>query len=254
MRSSPTITTKAIWPGWTSKIRSSTSSSRRTKRISTTSWRENLLRRRGHDPQWAESQKLAMYKEYAPDIQEALHFRTRINHRARPSDADGSDGCALRGGDLRHGYQAVADNLAERSKNSSGEGNEENLLQEFMDARVNYVVLPIGKMLMRQDQANLASDEGYLAVVVMHEIRTGSARRTRASMASRWTFARRSVRSTVGSKRRKRISSGLYGLDWLMNKGVMPKVARGGLLRVACRWNFPHGAIRCCRGAWRRRR
>ena len=39
-----------------------------------------------------------------------------------------------------------------------------------MDARVNYVVLPIGKQLMREDQAALASMEGYLAVVLMHEI------------------------------------------------------------------------------------
>lgn len=39
-----------------------------------------------------------------------------------------------------------------------------------MDARVNEVILPLAKRLMRDDQATKASGDGYLASTLMHEI------------------------------------------------------------------------------------
>jgi hypothetical protein len=92
-----------------------------------------------------------------------------------------------------------------------------------MDARVNYVVLPIGKLLMRQDQANLASMDGYLAVVVMHEMSHGL-----GPAYSRVNGKQADIRESIGPiysglEEAKADIVGLYGLDWLMNKGVLPK-------------------------------
>src|ERR1039457_297518 len=42
--------------------------------------------------------------------------------------------------------------------------------KNFMDARVNYVILPIARKLMAPAQAAKASGEGYLAGTLMHEI------------------------------------------------------------------------------------
>src|SRR5882672_11496291 len=92
-----------------------------------------------------------------------------------------------------------------------------------MDARVNYVVLPIGKQLMREDQAALASMEGYLAVVLMHEICHGlgpAYARTAAGKAD----IRESIGPTyAGLEEAKADIVGLFALNWLMDKGVIQK-------------------------------
>ena len=55
----------------------------------------------------------------------------------------------FRAGDLRHGYQAVADNLPNDPRIHEEKGSKRIFFKNFMDARVNYVILPIAKLLMR---------------------------------------------------------------------------------------------------------
>jgi len=76
----------------------------------------------------------------------------------------------LRNGDLLHGYQAVADNLPNDPRIHQAKGSKKLFFKNFMDARVNYVVLPLAKYLMPEAQAAKASGEGYLAATVLHEI------------------------------------------------------------------------------------
>lgn len=59
-----------------------------------------------------ESQKLALFQKYVPEIQDALPLApedrpSKVGHRSPMEVMD----TPLRAGDLRHGYQAVADNL-----------------------------------------------------------------------------------------------------------------------------------------------
>ena len=42
-----------------------------------------------------------------------------------------------------------------------------------MDARVDYVILPLARHVMRPEQAAKASAEGYLLSTIMHEISHG---------------------------------------------------------------------------------
>ncbi|HXI98276.1 MAG TPA: hypothetical protein VNG73_04980 [Gemmatimonadaceae bacterium] len=121
-----------------------------------------------------ESAKLTMYKQYAAAIQDALPIPAadRPSNAGHPTPMEVMD-TPYRSGDLRHGYQAVADNLPNDPRIHAEKGTKKIFFKNFMDARVNYVVLPIGKLLMREDQANLASMDGYLAVVVMHEMSHG---------------------------------------------------------------------------------
>jgi hypothetical protein len=129
----------------------------------------------------------------------------------------------FRSGDLRHGYQAVADNLPNDPRIHAEKGTKKIFFKNFMDARVNYVVLPIGRLLMRADQANLASMDGYLAVVVMHEMSHGL-----GPAYARVNGKQADIRESIGPlysglEEAKADIVGLYGLDWLMNKGVLPK-------------------------------
>jgi hypothetical protein len=172
----------------------------------------------------AESAKLAMYMEHVPEIQEALPLpaedKPSMQGHSTPMEVMDTP---FRAGDLRHGYQAVADNLPNDARIHQEKGTKKIFFKNFMDARVNYVVLPIGKLLMREDQANLASMNGYMAAVLMHEICHGLGP----------TFARTStgqmdIRAAIGPtyaglEEAKADMVGLFGLDFLMDKGVIPK-------------------------------
>jgi hypothetical protein len=129
----------------------------------------------------------------------------------------------FRAGDLRHGYQAVADNLPNDPRIHEQKGSKKIFFKNFMDARVNYVVLPIAKRLMRQDQAAKATGEGYLAAVLLHEISHGLGP----------AFARQSgkqvdIREAIGPvysglEEAKADVVGMFGLKWLVDHGALPK-------------------------------
>jgi hypothetical protein len=122
----------------------------------------------------AESQKLALYQKYVPDLQEALPLPAADlpSKRGKQSPMEVVDS-PYRAGDLLHGYQAVADNLPNDPRIHEEKGSKKIFWKNFMDARVNYIILPLALRTMRSDQAAMASGEGYLADTIMHEISHG---------------------------------------------------------------------------------
>ena len=79
----------------------------------------------------------------------------------------------LRAGDLRYGYQAVADNLPNDPRIHAEKGSKKIFFKNFMDARVNNVILPIAQ---RSDDPGAGAGrqrEGYLTGVILHEISHG---------------------------------------------------------------------------------
>src|SRR3954470_11392177 len=171
-----------------------------------------------------ESAKLTTYKKYAAAIQDALPIAAadRPSNAGHPTPMEVMD-TPYRSGDLRHGYQAVADNLPNDARIHAEKGTKKIFFKNFMDARVNYVVLPVAKLLMREDQASLASMDGYLTTTVMHEMSHGL-----GPAYSRVDGKEVAIRESIGAsfsglEEAKADIVGLYGLDWLMNKGVLPK-------------------------------
>jgi hypothetical protein len=128
-----------------------------------------------------------------------------------------------RAGDLRHGYQAVADNLPNDPRIHQEKGTKKIFFKNFMDARVQYVILPIARLLMPAEQAAKASGEGYLAGTLLHEICHGLGP----------TFARRNgkqvdIREAIGPafsglEEAKADVVGMFGLKWLVDHQALPK-------------------------------
>jgi hypothetical protein len=128
-----------------------------------------------------------------------------------------------RAGDLRHGYQAVADNLPNDPRIHQEKGTKKIFFKNFMDARVNYVILPIARQLMQPGQAAKASADGYLSSTLMHEI----------SHELGPDFARRNgkrvdIREAIGPaysglEEAKADVVGMFGLKWLVDHGALPK-------------------------------
>src|SRR2546430_10301786 len=146
----------------------------------------------------------------------------------------------FRAGDLRHGYQAVADNLPNDPRIHQEKGSKKMFFKNFMDARVNYVVVPIARRLLRTDQAAQASGDGYLATTMMHEIshELGPA-------YSRTPKGRMQINEAIGPaysalEEAKADVVGMLGLDWLIEHGAMPNEKRteyyasyvGGIFRT----------------------
>ena len=121
-----------------------------------------------------ESQKLALYQKFVPDLQESLPLPAADlpSKRGKQSPMEVVDS-PYRAGDLLHGYQAVADNLPNDPRIHEEKGSKKMFWKNFMDARVNYIILPLAQRTMRADQAAMASADGYLADTIMHEISHG---------------------------------------------------------------------------------
>jgi hypothetical protein len=176
-----------------------------------------------------ESRKLDVFQKYVPDIQDSLPLAAadRPSKRGLFSPMEVMD-APYRAGDLRHGYQAVADNLPNDPRIHEQKGSKKIFFKNFLDARVNYVILPIAQRLLRADQAALASAEGYLASTMMHEISHGL-----GPAFARTASGKKDVREAIGPtysglEEAKADVVGLYGLKWLADRGDVPKEKLNG--------------------------
>ena len=171
-----------------------------------------------------ESAKLAVFQKYVADIQDALPLpaEDRPSKKGHATPMEVMD-TLFRAGDLRHGYQAVADNLPNDPRIHAKVGSKKIFFKNYMDARVNYIILPLAKRVMRPDQAAQASAEGYLADVMMHEICHGL-----GPVYSRQNGKQIDIREAIGPafgglEEAKADVTGMFGLQWLVDRGALPK-------------------------------
>jgi hypothetical protein len=175
----------------------------------------------------AESKKLAVFQQYGPDIQDALPLPAsdRPSKRGLRAPMEVVD-APFRAGDLDHGYQAVADNLPNDPRIHKEKGSKKIFFKNFMDARVNYIILPLAKRAMRSDQAALVSGEGYLAHTMMHEISHGLGPDF-ARVGDKQLDINQAIGTVYsGLEEAKADVMGVFGLDWLMDHGYLPKSNR----------------------------
>jgi Peptidase family M49 len=171
----------------------------------------------------AESRKLQVFQQFVPDIQDALPLpaEDRPSKKGHVSPMEVMD-APYRGGDLRHGYQAVADNLPNDPRVHEVKGSKKIFFKNFMDARVDHVILPIARQLMQPDQASLATADGYLTSTIMHEICHGL-----GPTFSRTKTGRVDIRAAIGPEysgleEAKADIVGLFALKWLADHGRYP--------------------------------
>jgi hypothetical protein len=172
----------------------------------------------------AESAKLSVFQKYVPDIQDALPLppADRPSKRGHVAPMEVMDS-PFRAGDLRHGYQAVADNLPNDPRVHELKGSKQIFFKNFMDLRVQDIILPLAQRVMRHDQAVKASADGYLAGVMMHEICHGLG----PAYAHR-DGKREDIRAAIGPtysglEEAKADATGMFGLAWLVAHGALPQ-------------------------------
>jgi len=171
-----------------------------------------------------ESRKLEMFQKYVPDIQDALPLAPadRPSKRGLQSPMEVMD-APYRGGDLRHGYQAVADNLPNDPRVHEQKGSKKIFFKNFMDARVEYIILPLARYVMPPEQAAKASGEGYLLATIMHEISHGL-----GPAYARTASGKVDIREAIGPvysglEEAKADVVGMFGMHWLVEHGALPR-------------------------------
>jgi len=165
------------------------------------------------------------FKKYVPEIQDALPVpeldRPSMHGLETPLEVMDSP---FRTGDLGHGYQAVADNLPNDPRVHEQKGSKKIFFKNFMDARVNYIILPLAKFMMPAGQAAKVSAEGYLLSTIMHEISHGLG----PAFAHKASGDKVGIRESIGPiygglEESKADVVGMFGLKWLVDHDVLPK-------------------------------
>jgi hypothetical protein len=172
----------------------------------------------------SETAKLAVFQKYVPELQDALPLppADRPSKRGHVAPMEVMDS-PFRAGDLRHGYQAVADNLPNDPRVHERKGSKQLFFKNYMDARVELVILPVARLLMRPDQAAKATADGYLTAVMMHEICHGLG----PAFAHR-NGKQEDIRAAIGPaysslEEAKADVTGMFGLAWLVQHGALPR-------------------------------
>jgi hypothetical protein len=172
----------------------------------------------------AESQRLEVFQKFVPEIQEALPLEAadKPSKAGQPTPLEVMD-TPFRAGDLQHGYQAVADNLPNDPRIHEQKGTKKIFFKNFMDARVQTVVLPIAQRLMRPDQAIHVTNEGYLTSAVMHEIAHGI-----GPAFARTAAGKKEIGESIGPiysalEEAKADVTGIFGLKWLIDHEALSK-------------------------------
>jgi hypothetical protein len=168
----------------------------------------------------AESRKLEVFQRFVPDIQQALPLAAadKPSKTGQPTPMEVME-APLRGGDLRHGYQAVADNLPNDPRVHEQKGTKKIFFRNYMDARVQGVIVPLAQRLLNAEQAPLATPEGYLDRVLMHEVAHGI-----GPAFARTASGRQDIRAAIGPlfsglEESKADVLSMYGIKWLADHG-----------------------------------
>jgi hypothetical protein len=172
----------------------------------------------------AESARLEVFQKYVADVQNALPLaaedRPSKQGLATPMEVMETP---LRGGDLRHGYQAVADNLPNDARVHEQKGTKKIFFRTFLAARTQNVVLPIAQRLLQEDQLKYATADGYMAFVMMHEVSHGN-----GPAFARTPAGKRDIREAIGTRfsaleESKADVVSLFAVKWLADNGHFPK-------------------------------
>jgi len=171
-----------------------------------------------------ESGKLDLFAKYVPEIQDALPLAAedRPSKYGLETPMEVVDS-PFRAGDLTHGYQAVADNLPNDPRVHEQKGSKKMFFKNFMDARVEYVIVPVARKLMEPEQAVKVTSDGYLVGTILHEICHGL-----GPAFARTAAGKVSIREAIGPmygglEEAKADAAGMFAVQWLVDHGALPK-------------------------------
>jgi hypothetical protein len=170
-----------------------------------------------------ESRKLAMYQAHEAEMQEALPIpaEDKPSKAGQATPMEVAD-APLRAGDLRYGYQAIADNLPNDPRIHAEKGSKKIFFKNFMDARVDDVIVPVAQKMLAQGQIKDVSGEGYLTGVILHEISHGLGPAYTHVDGKQVTINEAIGPAYSGLEEAKADVTGMFLAKWLVDRKLLP--------------------------------
>jgi hypothetical protein len=126
-------------------------------------------------------------------------------------------------GDANHGVQTAAFNLPNDEKVVTEKGSKRVLLRNFQQAKFEKVLLPIADVALAPADRKLVAFETFFTHILMHELMHGLGPQ-QIRVGGRDTTVRQELRELNGPlEEAKADISGLWALQYLMDKGVIDK-------------------------------
>ena len=126
-------------------------------------------------------------------------------------------------GDANRGVQTAAFNLPNDERVVREKGSKRVMLKNVQDAKFAKTLVPISKVVLTADDQKELSFEAFFTHIVMHELMHGLGPHN-ISIAGRATTVRQELKETYSFlEEAKADISGLFALQYLIDKGVIDK-------------------------------
>jgi hypothetical protein len=172
----------------------------------------------------AESDKLARFSSELQDIENQLPIDPALrNPRLGALAPIRVVNEVFAAGDANRGVQTAAFNLPNDERVVREKGTKRVMLKNVQDAKFRIVLLPISKVaLTPADQRNVAFD-AFFTHILMHELMHGLGPHN-IRLGGRETTVRQELKDTYSTiEEAKADASGLWALQYLVDKGSLPK-------------------------------
>jgi hypothetical protein len=126
-------------------------------------------------------------------------------------------------GDANHGVQTAAFNLPNDERVVTAKGSKRILLKNFQQAKFEKVLVPIAHTALSPADRSLVAFDPFFTHILMHELMHGLGPQT-IRVNGRETTVRQELKDLNGTlEEAKADVSGLWALQYLMDKGVLDK-------------------------------
>jgi hypothetical protein len=172
----------------------------------------------------AETRKLARFSSELQDLEDHLP----IDPKYRRAKLGGYSpirvvNVVFTAGDANHGVQTAAFNLPNDEKVVAEKGSKRVLLKNFQQAKFDNVLMPIAAVALAPEDRALVAFEPFFTHILMHELMHGLGPQT-INVGGRQTTVRQELKELNGPiEEAKADISGLWALQYLMDKGVIDK-------------------------------
>ncbi|MFN0157932.1 MAG: dipeptidyl-peptidase 3 family protein [Bacteroidota bacterium] len=129
----------------------------------------------------------------------------------------------IRGGDIATGYQPVAANLPNDPRVHANKGTKKTFWMNMMKARVNEIILPVGRELIASDQIEFITPQGVFNFVLMHELCHALGPRYVHGSNDKVSVNQGLKDLYPGLEEGKADVAGLHSIKYFIDKGIIPK-------------------------------
>ncbi|HVN99788.1 MAG TPA: hypothetical protein VMT49_07090 [Steroidobacteraceae bacterium] len=172
----------------------------------------------------AESDKLAHFSEQLQDIEDHLPIDPQYRNPKLGGYAPiRVVNVVYNSGDGNHATQTAAYNLPNDERVVAAKGSKRVLLKNFQQAKYEKVLLPIAQRVLSPADRKQVAFEPFFTHILMHELMHGLGPQA-ITVNGRATTVRQELKELNGTlEEAKADVSGLWALQYLMDKGVLDK-------------------------------